>query len=161
MQIQPVGRIYGVSHHNSELFSLRRLLSVVKGATSFEDLATVDGEVHESFRSACMARGMQADDGEIIAAMREIIDVTVSVDAIRHHFARLLINSAPADPPNDPMADAAAFATAVNPLIDNREGADPSAIRVGPLYFMFLVTPPSIKAPPNAFATAPRLSAMS
>jgi hypothetical protein len=98
MQIQPVGRIYGVSHHNSELFALRRLLSVVKGATSFEDLATVDGVVYESFRSACMARGMQADDGEIIAAMREVIDVIVSVDAIRLHFARLLINSAPADP---------------------------------------------------------------
>ena len=36
-----VGRMYGVSPHNIELHSLRRLLSVVKGATSFEDLASV------------------------------------------------------------------------------------------------------------------------
>ena len=36
-----VGRIFGVSPQNIELHSLRRLLSVVKGATSFADLATV------------------------------------------------------------------------------------------------------------------------
>ena len=36
-----IGRMYGVSPQNIELHSLRRLLSVVKGATSFEDLATV------------------------------------------------------------------------------------------------------------------------
>jgi hypothetical protein len=36
-----VGRIFGVSPQNIELHSLRRLLSVVKGATSFDDLATV------------------------------------------------------------------------------------------------------------------------
>ena len=97
-QIQPVGRIYGVSHHNSELFALRRLLSVVKGATSFADIATVDGVIYESFRGACMARGMQADDGEIIAAMQEIIEVTIGVDSIRYQFAMCLIHSAPADP---------------------------------------------------------------
>jgi hypothetical protein len=64
-----VGRIFGVSPQNIELHSLRRLLSVVKGATSFDDIATVvsygvgpstrvlltlpqDGHVHASFRSA-------------------------------------------------------------------------------------------------------------
>ncbi len=36
-----VGRIFGVSPQNIELHSLRRLLSVARGATSFEDLATV------------------------------------------------------------------------------------------------------------------------
>jgi hypothetical protein len=36
-----VGRIYGVAPQNIELHSLRRLLSVVKGACSFEDVATV------------------------------------------------------------------------------------------------------------------------
>jgi hypothetical protein len=47
-----VGRIYGVSHHNAELFALRRLLSVVKGAQSFEDVATFNGVVHATFMLA-------------------------------------------------------------------------------------------------------------
>jgi hypothetical protein len=98
MQIQPVGRIYSVSHHNGELFALRRLLSVVKGAVSFEDLATVDGHIHTSFRDACKARGMLADDAEIIAALQEIVETTVSISIIRRQFVTLLIHSAPADP---------------------------------------------------------------
>jgi hypothetical protein len=112
-----VGRIYGVSHHNSELFALRRLLSVVKGATSFEDVATVDGVIHGTFRSACLARGMEADDGEIIAAMREIIEVTIRVEDIRHHFATLLLHNAPADPQ-------ALFNMFVDDLCDIDDGDD-------------------------------------
>ena len=96
--VRPVGRVYGVSHQNSELFALRRLLSVVKGATCFEDIATVDGIVHSTFRAACLARGMMADDAELIAAVREIIETTVSVSVIRRQFARIIVHSAPADP---------------------------------------------------------------
>ena len=98
MQIQPVGRVFSVSHHNGELFALRRLLSVVKGAVSFEDLATVEGHIHTSFRDACKARGMLADDAEIIAALQEIVETTVSISIIRRQFVTLLIHSAPSDP---------------------------------------------------------------
>ena len=112
-----MGRIYAVSHFNSELFALRRLLSVVKGATSFEDVATVDGVIHDSFQSACLARGMQADDGEIIASMREIIDFVVRVEDIRHHFAMLLVHNAPTDPQ-------ALFNLFVDDLCDPVDGAD-------------------------------------
>jgi hypothetical protein len=97
-QTQPVGRVYGVSHHNGELMALRMLLGIVKGATSFEDLATCDGVVHSSFRSACFARGMMSDDSDLQAALQEIIEVTVSVDQIRLQFARLLVHSSPQDP---------------------------------------------------------------
>ncbi len=90
---------------------------MVKGATSFEDMATVDGVIHDTFRSACLARGMQADDGEIIAAMREIIDVTIRVEDIRHHFAMLLLHNAPADPQ-------ALFNLFVDDLCDIDDGAD-------------------------------------
>ncbi len=93
-----MGRIFGVSHHNSELFALRRLLYVVKGATSFRDMATYEGVVHDGFQSACRARGMMADDSEIIEAMNEIIATTISASAIRRSFARLLVHSSPQDP---------------------------------------------------------------
>lgn len=87
-----------MSHHNSELYALRMLLTVVSGATSFEDLATVDGELHSTFRAACFAKGLMADDAELAAAFQEIVDVTVSLPQIRMHFARMLVHSAPQDP---------------------------------------------------------------
>ena len=92
-----VGRMYSVSQHNSELFALRRLLRVVKGATSFADMALYDGTHHDSFRSACLARGLFANDAELIAAFMEIVEVEVSVMSIRRHFARMLVHSTPAD----------------------------------------------------------------
>ena len=98
LQTQPVGRIFGVSHHNCELFALRRLLSVVKGATSFIDMATYEGVAYDSFQAACRARGMMADDSDLIAAMDEIIETTVAAATIRRMFARMLVHSAPHDP---------------------------------------------------------------
>jgi hypothetical protein len=92
-----VGRIFNVSHHNNELFALRRLLRVVKGATSFEDLATVNGTLHSTFSAACMARGLFADDTELILAFMEIADIEVSVDKIRRMFASMLVHCAPTD----------------------------------------------------------------
>ena len=74
------------------------MLSVVKGAQSFEDLATFNGEVHATFRDACIARGMMADDTDIIAAMQEIVEIRISVDEIRKQFARILILNAPINP---------------------------------------------------------------
>ena len=107
-----VGRMFGVAPQNIELHSLRRLLSVVKGATSFEDLAIVvrllpcciaavtsvqDGHIHGSFRSALFARGLAHDDGHLIATMMEIVATVVSVDCIRRHFATILVHCAPQD----------------------------------------------------------------
>ena len=115
--MQAVGRVYSVSHHNVELFALRRLLSIVKGAVSFEDLATVNGFIYPTFREACKARGMLADDAEIIAAMQEVVDTTVSLSAIRRQFVMLLLHSAPIDPQ-------ALFQYFVEDLSDPDDGAD-------------------------------------
>lgn len=115
--VQSVGRVFGVSHFNAELFALRRLLSIVKGAVSFEDLATVDGIVHDTFRSACMARGMMNGDSELEAALREMIETVVSISSIRRHFARLLVHSAPADPQ-------ALFNIFVDDLCDPNDGGN-------------------------------------
>jgi hypothetical protein len=51
--------MYGVAPQNVELHSLRRLLSVVKGATSFADLATVVSLQHLS-SSCCSPPGRMA-----------------------------------------------------------------------------------------------------
>ena len=59
-----LGRMYYVHPTAGERFYLRLLLQVQKGCTSFDDIKTVDGVVHASFRGACQALGLLADDGE-------------------------------------------------------------------------------------------------
>ena len=87
-----LGRIFSVSSRNQELFALRRLLTVVRGATSWDDLRIVDGHLYPSFQEACGARGMLADDGDIIEAFNEIVRVSCSVANNREQFAMLLLN---------------------------------------------------------------------
>jgi hypothetical protein len=118
-----VGRMYNVSHHNTELWALRRLLRVVRGATSFEDLATFNGRQHATFHSACMARGLFNDDSDLIASFMEIVQVEVSVDNIRRHFATMLVHCAPSDP-------VALFNTFVDDLCDETASVPAALIGV-------------------------------
>jgi hypothetical protein len=60
---------------------------------------------------------MMADDADIIAALQEIVETTVSVTVIRRQFVLLLLNSAPADPQ-------AIFQYFVDDLCDPADGAD-------------------------------------
>ena len=53
-----LGRMHTVSPTQEEAFCLRLLLNVVAGPTSFQDLKTVDGVVHETFKGACRARDL-------------------------------------------------------------------------------------------------------
>ena len=87
-----LGRIFSISSRNRELFALRRLLTVVRGATGWEDLLIVDGHCYESFQAACAARGMLDDDGDIIAAFNEVVSISCSVVSNRQHFALMLLN---------------------------------------------------------------------
>ena len=53
-----LGRMHTVSPTQEEAFCLRLLLNVVVGPTSFQDLKTVDGITHETFKGACRARDL-------------------------------------------------------------------------------------------------------
>jgi hypothetical protein len=87
-----VGRTFSVSHQNQELFALRRLLDIVKGATGWTDLLTVDGFTYSTFHQACGARGMLADDADIVAALELIVATDCNVNNIRREFALMLIH---------------------------------------------------------------------
>jgi hypothetical protein len=87
-----LGRIFSVSSRHQELFALRRLLTIVRGATGWDDLRIVDGHCYGSFQDACAARGMMDDDGDIIAAFNEVTSRSCSVANNRRHFALLLLN---------------------------------------------------------------------
>ncbi|XP_057440582.1 uncharacterized protein LOC130732585 [Lotus japonicus] len=69
-----IGRINFVPPGSGELYYLRLLLNVQRGCTSFEDLRSVKGNVHDSFRDACVSLGLLKDDGEYI---NSILDVRI------------------------------------------------------------------------------------
>ena len=87
-----LGRMYSVSSRNQELFALKRLLNIVKGAKSWNDLLRVDGFNYNSFQQACEARGMLHDNSDVIAAFQEIVDTCCSLQGLRREFAIILLN---------------------------------------------------------------------
>ena len=103
-----IGRMYYVAPTAGERFYLRYLLTVVKGnftccfpnsipltsilqgATSFKDLRSYRGVVHETFEDACRARGLLQDDGEWAACLEEAGEMQVG-SRLRQLFASLLL----------------------------------------------------------------------
>ncbi|OAY73073.1 hypothetical protein ACMD2_27167, partial [Ananas comosus] len=59
-----IGRVVYIHPNSGELYFLRMLLSLVKGAKTYEELRTVDGVVYETFCAACDALGLLGDDLE-------------------------------------------------------------------------------------------------
>ncbi|KAH9571464.1 hypothetical protein CY35_02G095200 [Sphagnum magellanicum] len=66
-----IGRMYYAHRTSGERYYLRMLLNCVKGATSYEHLRTVDGREHDTFKDACIAMGLLADDNEWHQALEE------------------------------------------------------------------------------------------
>ena len=66
-----IGRMYYAHPNSGEHFYLRTLLAAVKGATSFEDLRTVNGVIHPTFHAACLAHGLLEDDNEWRQCLQE------------------------------------------------------------------------------------------
>jgi len=59
-----IGRMYYAHLTLGERYYLRMLLNCVKGATSYEHLQIMDGTEHDTFKHACIAIGLLADDNE-------------------------------------------------------------------------------------------------
>ncbi|CAH1433533.1 unnamed protein product [Lactuca virosa] len=85
-----IGRIHSVSPKLGEPYFLRILLNKVKGPTSFDDIRTVNGQTHSSFRDACYALGLLDDDKEYIDAIKEA-NHSGSGFYLRFLFATLLM----------------------------------------------------------------------
>ena len=72
---QTLGRMHTVAPSQDEAFCLRLLLNEVAGPTSFADLKTVNGILHESFRAACRSRGLLGNySEECINGLIECLD---------------------------------------------------------------------------------------
>lgn len=94
---QSVGRLSFVPPGTGELYYLRLLLNIQTGCTSFEDIRTVGGCVYGTFREACGALGLLADDKEFIDGIIEV-STFGSGFYLRKLFATLLLTSSMSDP---------------------------------------------------------------
>ncbi|XP_011858756.1 PREDICTED: uncharacterized protein LOC105556283 [Vollenhovia emeryi] len=92
-----IGRMYSVSPTEIELFHLRILLLNVKGAISYNELKTVNGELHHTFTSACLALGLIEDDNEWKLAINEA-SVWMMPKHLRLLFVRILMHCQPVHP---------------------------------------------------------------
>uniref|UniRef100_A0A0R0HCZ1 ATP-dependent DNA helicase n=1 Tax=Glycine max TaxID=3847 RepID=A0A0R0HCZ1_SOYBN len=59
-----IGRLIWVPPTTGELFYLRMMLTACKGATSFEDIRTVENVLYPTYREACFAIDFLQDDRE-------------------------------------------------------------------------------------------------
>jgi hypothetical protein len=85
-----IGCMYYAHPTSSERYYLRMLLNCVKGATSYEHLQTMDGRVHDTFKDACIAMGLLADDNEWDQALEEA-GVWALGRQLRDMFASMLM----------------------------------------------------------------------
>src|SRR6266542_3557172 len=83
--------------NNSEQFYLRPLLTAVKGATSFEALCTVNNQLKPTFKEACIALGLLADDNEWHQCLGEA-GLMATGHQLRVLFVTILIDCSPTHP---------------------------------------------------------------
>ena len=94
-----VGRMHYVNYKQRERYYLRVLLNKIPGATSFDELKTVNGSVCETFREACCQLGILDDDEEWNNALQEACDgVITDCNQLRIFFATILNNNDISDP---------------------------------------------------------------
>ena len=93
-----VSRIYNIHPNDGEQFYLRLLLHNVQGASSFEDLKTIDYIQHPTFCDSCKARGLTVDDAEWKKCLQDAC-LHASARAIRNLFVVIIINNAPTNVP--------------------------------------------------------------
>ncbi|XP_035838895.1 uncharacterized protein LOC110906904 [Helianthus annuus] len=87
-----IGRIHYVPPSLGDCYYLRILLNHIKGPTYFEDIKTVDGQVFQTFKDACFARGLLDDDKEYVNAVKEASTWSTG-DFLRTFFVMLLLSN--------------------------------------------------------------------
>ncbi|XP_022000182.1 ATP-dependent DNA helicase PIF3-like [Helianthus annuus] len=87
-----IGRIHYVPPSLGDCYYVRILLNHINGPTCFEDIKTVDGQVFQTFKDACFARGLLDDDKEYVNAIKEASTWSTG-DFLRTFFVMLLLSN--------------------------------------------------------------------
>ena len=96
-QNKTLSRLPVISILNVELYYLRLLLLHVRGAQSFEDIRTVDGQLYPSNLEACRALHLLADDQEWYRSMSESVEFAMPY-ALRRLYFNLITENEVAEP---------------------------------------------------------------
>eukprot|EP00794_Sanderia_malayensis_P021395 gene21395-biopygen17171 len=91
-----IGRIYNVLPSDAERFALRLILLHRKGATSFEDIRTVDGVTHDTLKNAARAMSLLEDDAEHRRCLQDAAIINMPAH-MRQLFATLILFPTPSD----------------------------------------------------------------
>ena len=94
---QVTSRMITAHPREGERFYLRTLLNVVVGASSYEALRTVDGEVCATFREACDHLGLLDDDAEWRRCLAQAAETEVP-SLLRRLFVYIVAENGPAEP---------------------------------------------------------------
>ncbi|KAH1110930.1 hypothetical protein GYH30_009646 [Glycine max] len=92
-----IGRLIWVPPTTGELFYLRMMLTACKGATSFEDIRTVENVLYPTYRETCFAMGFLQDDREFVEAIKEAKDQGTT-NYLRKLFVLILLSDYPTMP---------------------------------------------------------------
>jgi hypothetical protein len=92
-----VGCLYFVSPFIGERYFLRTLLTKVKGAVSFEVFRTINGVVHDAFKSVCILLGLYDSDDKWNACLEEAVGMQTSAQ-LRSLFVTILAFGVPSEP---------------------------------------------------------------
>ena len=98
-RLDTIGRMYAIHPNQGELYYLRTLLNNdhSAGKTSFDDLRTVDGELHDAYRDACAALGLLQDDSQWRETMIEATAYQMPTQ-LRELFFYIIQNNEVSDP---------------------------------------------------------------
>ena len=94
-----IGRvpIVPLNPHTMELYALRLILHNTAGASSFEELMTVNGQLRSSFQAAAIALNLLEDDRELDKAVQEAYTFKFG-EPLRSLFVSILLFTRPSDP---------------------------------------------------------------
>ncbi|XP_024979018.1 uncharacterized protein LOC112516232 [Cynara cardunculus var. scolymus] len=84
-----IGRMYFTYSSAGEGFYMCMLLNFVKGCTSFEDIRTIDGYMHPTYKGACYAHRLLDDDSEWIDCLEEASNWAIGYE-LQHFFVTIL-----------------------------------------------------------------------
>ncbi|XP_074346733.1 uncharacterized protein LOC141685536 [Apium graveolens] len=86
-----IGRLSYTHHSSGEVWYLRMLLMKVRGATSFEELRTINGVCYSIFRDACKEHGLLDDDKEWHEVIHQCSNGALPPQ-IRQLFVHIIVN---------------------------------------------------------------------
>jgi len=94
---EQIGRLVSLHPSCGDKFYLRLLLKNRAGPKSFEDLRTVEGVQHPTFRAACIALHLCDDDSQWVATLQEAVQIS-HPRQIRDLFCFILKDGNPTEP---------------------------------------------------------------